>query len=121
MTPSSTEPLRSFRNVERPRRQRIVEAVQRGEALADPADARLAVALAESWLRQHRYGFALIPVTVLVYGVVLSLGGNRTAGVVLGSSVLLGVFLFGVMFPIHRIKGRKLQRAVAANRDVCGE
>lgn len=121
MAPSPAEPLSSFRSADRTRRQRIVEAVQRGEALADPADARLAVALAESWLREHRYGLALIPVTMLVYGLVLSLGGNRSAGVVFGSSVLLGVFLFSVMFPIFRIKGGKLKRAVAANRRVCGE
>lgn len=120
MAPSSAEPLRSFRNADRPRRQRIVEAVQRGEALTDPADARLAVALGESFLRQHRYGLALIPVAMLVYGV-LGVSGNRSAGLVAGSSVLLGVFLFSVMFPINRIKGRKIQRAIAANREVSGE
>lgn len=109
-----------WRSTDRGRRQRVIQAVQAGERLGNPADARLALGLAQSWRRQFKVLRCLIPIAMLIY-VVIGLRSGRNAALVLGSCVLLGAFISAIMLPILRMHTRRLERAEDANRTMSGQ
>lgn len=105
----------AWRAMDRRSRERITLAIQRGEYLKDPREARLAAGLAERWRRQNRFFPLLIPATMVVY-ILMALSLALSITLVVGSSLLLGAVLSVVALPIWRMKNRRLERAESANR-----
>ena len=106
-----------WESIGRSRRKIIISAVERGERLADPVDAEMAVHMAA---RRQRSNWTLLALPVVSAVLILSIGLARdvtVAGSVL-SSVLGGVTSGVFAIPAWRKWKTVLHRTIEVNRDV---
>ena len=94
----------------------VDESVLRGEQVADPEHAAVAVERADYFAPRLRYGryVAMAPGIVAAFGLLVALVGDRDPALIIVTS--LGILAGAIGFLMYHLKERRVRRSRALNQ-----